>query len=80
MTLTDWTGFIGVAILLLAYILILTNKIKQESFLYINLNLIGAAIALIASILLNYWPFIILEAAWTLVSAYGLVSMMKKKI
>ncbi|WP_449384926.1 hypothetical protein [Changchengzhania lutea] len=42
------------------------------------LNLVGAAMACLASILLNYWPFIILEAVWALVSLYSLFSYKKK--
>ena len=68
MSITDWTGAIGVTILLLAYFLNLFGKISQHSVPYIVLNLIGAGIACLASVLLHYWPFIILEGAWTAVS------------
>ncbi len=79
MTSIDWIGFIGVTILLLAFFLSLTNKIETESFLYLFMNFIGAAIACLASILLKYAPFIILEASWTLVSAFGLYKYFSKK-
>jgi len=68
MNLADWIGFIGVSILLIAFLLNLLKKISQESHAYILLNLIGAGLACIASILIEYIPFIILEGAWTLVS------------
>lgn len=73
MTLTDWTGFIGVTILLLAYFLNLFDIIKNNSALYLVLNVIGAGTACLASVLLKYLPFIILEGSWTVVSAIGLV-------
>ena len=73
MTITDWTGTAGVTILLLAYLLNLTGKISQQSLAYIILNFTGAGIACIASVLLHYWPFIILEGAWTLVSLIALI-------
>lgn len=79
MNTTDWIGFFGVTILLIAYFLNLTNKIKKESVTYLLLNVIGAGIACFASILLDYLPFIILEACWTLVSAFGLISVSIKK-
>jgi hypothetical protein len=79
MTLTDWIGFIGVTILLIAYFLNLTNKLSKESLGYLSLNFIGAGIACFASILLHYMPFIILEGSWTLVSAYGIIQYFKKK-
>lgn len=73
MTLTDWIGFTGVTILLVAYFLNLRNIITKDSFIYLILNLIGASIACLASILLKYLPFIILEGCWTIVSAIGLM-------
>jgi hypothetical protein len=76
---TDWIGFVGVTILLVAYFLNLIDKIKTESFIYIFLNFIGAGIACVASILLDYLPFIILEGSWALVSAYGLINYFMKK-
>ena len=68
MDFADWIGFIGVSILLLAFLLNLLKKISQDSHVYILLNLIGAGLACVASILIEYIPFIILEGAWTLVS------------
>ncbi len=79
MTKTDLIGFIGVAILLIAYFLNLINKVKNSDFTYLIMNLMGAGASCLASILLNYLPFIILEASWTLVSAIGLFTYFKKK-
>ncbi len=79
MTLTDWIGFIGVTLLLIAYFLNLTNKLSKESLGYLSINFMGAGIACFASILLDYMPFIILEGSWTLVSAYGIIQYFKKK-
>jgi hypothetical protein len=73
MNLTDWIGFTGVTILLVAYFLNLRNLLSKESFAYLFLNFLGAAIACLASVLLSYLPFIILEGCWTLVSAWGMV-------
>ncbi len=78
MTQTDWIGFIGVTILLIAYFLNLQDRIKKDSAAYLLLNLIGAGIACFASILLKYMPFIILEGSWTIVSAIGLRNHFKK--
>ena len=79
MTTTDWIGFIGVSILLAAYFLNVTNKIKKDGSTYLLLNIVGAAIACFASILLHYLPFIILEGAWTLVSVYALYKFYMNK-
>jgi hypothetical protein len=74
MTLTDWTGAIGVTLLLVAYLLNLRSIITRESLTYLLLNVIGAGLACTASILLAYWPFIILEGCWTAVSLVALGS------
>lgn len=78
MNLTDWIGATGVTILLLAYFLNIMNKISQHHLLYIVLNFAGAAIACYASVRLHYWPFIILEGAWTLVSLVALIKYFLK--
>jgi hypothetical protein len=44
------------------------------------MNVIGAALACYASFLIDYWPFVILEGTWVLVSIYGLMKAMKIKL
>ena len=73
----DWIGTMGVTLLLIAFGLNLLNKISQKSLLYILLNCIGASLACLASVLINYIPFIILEAVWTIVSLAALVNYFK---
>ena len=69
-----FTGVILTAILLLAaFFLNLLGVVQKDSLVYLLLNLVGAAIACLASVLLKYLPFVILEGCWTLVSAYGLL-------
>ena len=79
MKLTDWIGFAGVTILLIAFFLNLANKLHKDSFSYILLNIIGAGIACLASIMINYLPFIILEGCWTIVSLGALINYMRLK-
>lgn len=78
MNTTDWLGFTGVFLILLAYILNELDKITNKNLLFILSNLIGASIACLASILLNYIPFIILEGVWALVSLNSLVKYIKQ--
>jgi hypothetical protein len=78
MNATDFIGATGVTILLVAYFLNLTNKIVQHSLIYTALNFFGAGIACYASIRLHFWPFIILEGAWTLVSLIALIRLLTK--
>ncbi|WP_191859380.1 CBU_0592 family membrane protein [Hanstruepera ponticola] len=77
MTFIDWLGFIGVFLILLAYFLNVSGKLKSTDLPFILLNLIGAGIACLASILLHYIPFILLEGAWTLISVITLFKYLK---
>ena len=76
MNIVDWLGFIGVFQILLAYILNINGKIKSTDLTFILLNLIGASLACLASIFMEYIPFIILEGVWAFVS---LISLLKYK-
>lgn len=79
LNLNDWIGFTGVAILLLAFLLNLLKKISSNSLPYIIMNIIGAGLACAASWLINYIPFVVLEATWMLVSVIALINLFRKK-
>ena len=72
MNFNDWIGSLGVAILLLAFVLNLTNKISRSASAYLVMNFMGSGLAAIASFLINYVPFIILEIAWMIASLFGI--------
>lgn len=79
LTINDWIGFAGVAILLLAFLLNLMEKLSKDGLTYILLNIVGAGLACLASWLINYIPFVILEASWTLVSLWALINYFSKR-
>jgi hypothetical protein len=80
MTYNDIIGTIGVALILLAYFLNTTKMITVNGKLFFVMNVIGAALACYASFLIAYWPFVILEGTWVLVSIYGLMRVMKIRL
>ena len=77
MSYNDIVGTIGVGIILIAYFMNIFSFIKDGVLFYV-MNIMGASLACYASILINYLPFIILEATWALVSVLGLVRVLKK--
>ena len=79
MNLNDWIGSVGVAILLIAFMLILTNKISKNGIVYLFMNFVGSGLAAIASYLIHYTPFIILELAWMLASLFGIWKFYKDR-
>ncbi len=80
MNYNDLIGTLGVGIILFAYFLDTIKMIPNDGKLFYVMNIIGASLACYASFLINYWPFVILEGTWTLVSIYGLMRAMKIKI
>ncbi|OQP67204.1 hypothetical protein A3860_02250 [Niastella vici] len=73
LTINDWIGFIGVFGMLLAYLMNLFGKISKDSLIYILLNMFGGGLSCMASWLINYLPFVVLEGTWTLVSLVALI-------
>lgn len=78
MDYNDIIGTIGVGLILLAYALNLFSLIPKEGKLFFALNIIGSTLACYASVLINYVPFIILEAVWCVVSVAGLYMRLSK--
>lgn len=80
-SLNDYIGFAGVLVLLVAFLLNLAGKLDKDGFAYIVMNVVGAGLACIASWLIHYIPFVILEGTWTLVSLVGLsrLFLMRRK-
>jgi len=72
MTPTDYLGFAGVSLILLAYFLNLRKWLDTDHLAYVLLNCVGAALACLASIIMEYLPFVLLEGTWFLVSAVAL--------
>lgn len=77
MTFSDIIGGIGVFITLLAYFLIIFNFIDKNGVLFFMMNIIGAGLACYASLLIDYWPFVVLEGTWTLISVVGLIKSLR---
>lgn len=78
MNTNDIIGTVGVGMVLVAYFLNIFCLIKKDGILFYSLNIIGGAVSCYASILIQFWPFIILEGIWTIVSIAGLIKSIKK--
>ena len=81
MNYNDIIGTIGVSLILLAYFLNVFGWLSNKNTLFYLLNIVGAGLACYASWLIRYWPFVILEGVWCLVSIIGLLkSTLNKKL
>jgi hypothetical protein len=77
MTYNDWIGTLGVGIILLAYFFNTTRMIPENGKLFFVLNTLGGALSCYAAVLIDFIPFVVLEAIWTVVSIYGLIKTYK---
>ncbi|MDB5251082.1 MAG: hypothetical protein JWP27_251 [Flaviaesturariibacter sp.] len=71
MTLDSWIGTVGVALILAAYFCSTFRWMSAHSRWFFALNVVGAGLSCLASALISYWPFVVLEGTWTLVSLIG---------
>lgn len=77
MNTSDIIGTVGVGLTLIAYFLSIFSLIKNDGILFYVLNILGGGIACFASLLIQFWPFIILEGTWAIISVVGLVKSYK---
>jgi hypothetical protein len=75
MTYNEIIGTLGVGLILIAYFCNIFGMIPRDGSLFFFLNIAGAGLACYASLLIQYWPFVILEGTWCLVSVVGLLKV-----
>ncbi|MFM9908927.1 MAG: hypothetical protein ACKVOW_06255 [Chitinophagaceae bacterium] len=79
MNYNDSIGTLGVGLILIAYFCNTFKFLPGNGKLFFLLNMAGAALACYASWLISFWPFIILEGIWCIVSIIGLIRSIEKK-
>ena len=75
----DLIGSIGVATIILTYILLQTGRIKSESLIYSVLNAIGAGLIVFSLVYSFNFAAFIVESLWVLISLYGIGKYFFKK-
>ncbi|MCU0754802.1 MAG: hypothetical protein MUE46_06720 [Xanthomonadales bacterium] len=73
MSTADLYATIGVSFLLLAFVLDVFDWTADDSDLFLVLNAVGASLAGFGAWLAAFWPFVVLEGIWALVSIVGLI-------
>jgi hypothetical protein len=75
----DFVGNVGVALIILTYILLQLEKIRSEQILYSVLNALGASLIIVSLVFnFNFSAFIV-EFFWVLISLFGIIKYFTKK-
>jgi hypothetical protein len=64
---------VGALLILAGFILSQRNLLEMNSYLYLILNLVGAAILTVLAFQAQRWGFVLLEGVWGLVALVGLI-------
>jgi len=75
--LVDISGWIGMALILLAYILLEMDKIEEETITYNGLNIVGGLTLLVNTVYYKAYPAAGLNIAWAIIGVYGIMRGMK---
>ena len=69
----DWAGLLGVLLILLAYFLLQSGRLRGDALLFQLTNALGALGILISLLYAFNLSAFVMEAAWFAVSIYGIV-------
>lgn len=72
-------GWVGMALVLIAYLLVTTKQIVPNSRVYQALNLLGALGVIVNSIVNDAWPSAVLFIIWATLALIYLITLMKKR-
>lgn len=72
MTVFDGIGFAGLAILLVAYLLLQLGRFAPRDRGYLGMNIAASCLLLISLWHAPNWPSIATQACWIGISVYGL--------
>jgi hypothetical protein len=75
----DWVGLFGVVLILLAYFVLQTGRIRGNGLPYQLMNLFGAGGVLVSLVYKPNVSAIIMEGAWVAISVYGIVRGLRAK-
>jgi hypothetical protein len=69
----------GAVLVLTAYAAHQLDRMRKETYTYQLLNLLGGAMLVAAAITTGQAGLILMEGAWAVISAYGLVKVMRSR-
>jgi hypothetical protein len=68
----DIVGTIGVAIIILTYVLLQIERVRSDQLSYSLLNAVGASLILVSLYFDYNFPSVVVEFFWLLISLFGI--------
>lgn len=78
----DWAGYLGVFLLLLAFLLLQAHKLSATGLVYPLMNIVGALGLLLSQgfgLAPIVWPVFSFELAWLLIGVFGIVRARRRR-
>jgi hypothetical protein len=75
----DIVGTLGVAVIILTYVLLQIERIRSTELMYSVLNAVGATLILISLYFDFNFPSVVVEGFWLLISVFGIVKYFVKR-
>ncbi len=75
----DILGTLGVAVIIIAYILLQIGRLRSEQLAYSFLNAIGAFLILVSLYYSFNFPSFVVEFFWLLISLFGIGKYFRQK-
>ncbi len=72
-------GYIGAGLILLAYILVSTDRLKAKTVPYQVMNAAGASLLVVYLLERDAYPSVVLNAVWLLVAVLSLLKLVGSK-
>ena len=77
--LVDFAGWAGAILILIAYILISTGKVKKDNKYYHLLNLVGSILFVYNTVYKEAYPSAFVNIVWFFIAVMGLLSNRNQK-
>ena len=66
-------GYVGMILILGAFFLVSSGRLKSNSFGFQGINLIGAILLSVYSVFRAVWPSFVLNGVWSLIALVALI-------